>query len=243
MATVIAGERVERIPARLLLGEGSLWAPRLNKWLLVNIHGKHIYTLDTYGSGELRGYAVPEQVGTVVLRAPAAGRSEQALVALKTGLAFVDLETGEVTRLPGAPAEPPRNRWNDGKCSPEGRFWAGTMEDATFSPGVGALYCMDPSAAGTAPPAPRKAFGGVTISNGIAWSGDGRTMYYIDTPRNDVQVRYSSAIWCSFQALYSRRSLHRPPPPLCLPPGIRLRPCHGRAGGGARGLQDRLCQP
>lgn len=221
MAAVISGERLERIPARLLLGEGSLWAPRLNKWLLVNIHGNTIFTLDTYGSGELKGYPVPEQVGTVVLRAPAAGRSEQALVALKTGLAFVDLETGAVTRLPGAPAEPPKNRWNDGKCSPEGRFWAGTMEDATFSPGVGSLYCVDPSAAGAAaPPAPRKAFGGVTISNGIAWSPDGRTMYYIDTPRNDVQVRYYPPWGLLFWSISAPPGLLTFPFPLPLPPGI-----------------------
>ena len=183
---------MERIAARLLLGEGSLWAPRLNQWLLVNIHGKKCYTLDTYGSGALRAYPVPEQVGTIVLRAPAVGRGEQALVALKSGLAYLDLGSGEVTRLPGAPAEPPKNRWNDGKCSPEGRFWGGTMEDATFSKGAGSLYCVDPAPAGAAaPPPPRKAFGGVTISNGISWSPDGRTLYYIDTPRNDVQVRAS----------------------------------------------------
>ena len=191
-ATIINSSRVERIEAKLLLGEGSLWAPRLNKWLLVNIHGKAAYTLDAYGSGELKAFPLPEQVGTIVLRAPAAGRGEQALVALKSGLAFLCLSTGAVERLPGAPAEPPKNRYNDGKCSPEGRFWVGTMEDATFAAGVGSLYVLDPAESGAAAPPPpplRKAFGGVTISNGMAWSPDGLTLYYIDTPRNDVQVR------------------------------------------------------
>ena len=159
MATIFSGERVERIPAKLLLGEGALWAPRLNKWLLVNIHGKAAYTLDTYGTGELRAYPLPEQVGTIVLRAPSAARSggaEQALVALRSGLAVLDLGSGAVARLPGAPAEPPGNRYNDGQCSPEGRLWVGTMEDATFRAGVGSLYVLDapPPAAGAAAQGP-----------------------------------------------------------------------------------------
>ena len=192
-ATIISGARVERIPAKLLLGEGALWAPRLNRFLLVNIHGKAAYTLD-HVTGELTAFPLPEQVGTIVLRAPSAARAgggEQALVALRSGLAVLDLGSGAVTRLPGAPAEPPGNRYNDGKCSPEGRLWVGTMEDATFSAGVGSLYVVDPgTGAADAPPPPlRKVLGGVTISNGLAWSPDGRTMYYIDTPRNDVQVR------------------------------------------------------
>lgn len=181
----IQGPRVERIDADLLLGEGSLWCPRLGKWLLVNIHGKAAYLLDTAtpGSPALQKFPLPEQVGTIVQRAPNPSKftGEQALVALKSGLAFLDLTTGAVTPIPGAPAEPPKNRWNDGKCSPEGRFWGGTMEDATFTQGVGSLYVFDEGGI-------RKALGGVTISNGLAWSLDGKTMYYIDTPRNDVQV-------------------------------------------------------
>ena len=191
MAVEISGSRVEMVmTSQLKLGEGSLWAPRLNAWLIVDIHGKAFYVLDgaTFAA---RKYDVPEQVGTIVLRAPgfSGSKGEQALVALKSGLAFVDLDTGALARLPAGPAEPPKNRWNDGKCAPEGRFWGGTMEDATFSQGAGTLYVLDGAAMGGAQPAPRAVLAGVTISNGIAWSGDGRTMYYIDTPRDDVQVR------------------------------------------------------
>ena len=223
-ATIISGARVERIPAKLLLGEGALWAPRLNRFLLVNIHGKAAYTLD-HVTGELTAFPLPEQVGTIVLRAPSAARAgggEQALVALRSGLAVLDLGSGAVTRLPGAPAEPAGNRYNDGKCSPEGRLWVGTMEDATFSAGVGSLYVVDPAAddaAAAAPPPLRKVLGGVTISNGLAWSPDGRTMYYIDTPRSDVQVRRGkragappARAWHGLTHPYPARAPLLPPP-------------------------------
>lgn len=58
----------------------------------------------------------------------------------------------------------PTNRWNDGKCSPEGRFWGGTMgEPGKVTDGAGALYVVDPDLS------TRRAFGPVTISNGLAW--------------------------------------------------------------------------
>jgi sugar lactone lactonase YvrE len=65
------------------------------------------------------------------------------------------------------------------------------MEDATFTQGVGSLYVFDEGGF-------RKALGGVTISNGISWSLDGKTMYYIDTPRNDVQVSTFYVFFCCY---------------------------------------------
>ena len=75
----------------------------------------------------------------------------------------------------------PANRFNDGKCDPAGRLWAGTME-FDGEPDRGALYCLDTDGTVT------RKFGNVTISNGIVWSLDGRTMYYIDTGRNNVRA-------------------------------------------------------
>ena len=80
---------------------------------------------------------------------------------------------------PPAPAGP--IRMNDGKCDPAGRLWAGSMAyDAR--PGAGALYRLDPDGS------VHEILRDVTISNGLAWTPDGATMYYIDTPTQRVDV-------------------------------------------------------
>jgi sugar lactone lactonase YvrE len=83
--------------------------------------------------------------------------------------------TGGVTPL----AEPEaRNvgvvRMNDGSADPWGRFWIGSMA-FDFEPGRASLYRYHESE-GTVVIA-----SDVTISNGIGWSPDERTMYYIDS--------------------------------------------------------------
>ena len=78
------------------------------------------------------------------------------------------------------PIEPDR-RFNDGKCDPRAAFLAGTMGYAKRT-GMGALYRLDPD--GNV----ERLLGDVTISNGLAWSEDGRTFYYIDTPTRRVDA-------------------------------------------------------
>lgn len=72
-------------------------------------------------------------------------------------------------------------RMNDAKCDAAGRLWGGTMT-VERRPGACALYRLDPE--GTV----SSALGGVTLSNGLGWSPDGRTMYYIDTPLRRVDA-------------------------------------------------------
>jgi sugar lactone lactonase YvrE len=80
------------------------------------------------------------------------------------------------------PARAPDLRMNDGKADPAGRFVGGTMSDGDEPrPGAGALWSFD---AGTA----RKLVTAVTVSNGLAWSQDGATLYFIDTPTRRVDA-------------------------------------------------------
>jgi sugar lactone lactonase YvrE len=76
--------------------------------------------------------------------------------------------------------EPANNRFNDGKCDPRGRFLAGTMDMGETDPN-GSLYSFNGQSV-------TKLFGNVTISNGLTWSPDYKTLYYIDTPTHEVKA-------------------------------------------------------
>ncbi len=78
-------------------------------------------------------------------------------------------------RSPPRRFDPAHHRFNDGRCDPQGRFFAGTMNEKRDAPSA-ALYRIDSDFRVT------EVLGNLTISNGLAWSPDGRTMYHADTP-------------------------------------------------------------
>jgi sugar lactone lactonase YvrE len=71
-------------------------------------------------------------------------------------------------------------RFNDAKCDPAGRLWAGTM--STAGRRSASLYCIDEHAR------VRECLSGLTISNGLGWSPDATSMYHVDTPTGRVDV-------------------------------------------------------
>ena len=73
-------------------------------------------------------------------------------------------------------------RWNDAKVSPNGDLWLGVMGYAEVNP-VGALYRMK---SGTQ--VVEKIISGTTVSNGLAWSADYATFYFIDSPTRSLQA-------------------------------------------------------
>jgi sugar lactone lactonase YvrE len=73
-----------------------------------------------------------------------------------------------------AEVAPGSTRMNDAACDPQGRFWAGTLADDQ-RPGGGSLYRLDRSGR------TELILEGLTISNGLGWSPDGRTMYLADS--------------------------------------------------------------
>ncbi len=97
------------------------------------------------------------------------------IAALHNGFAFVNRESREVKMITDPEAHLSNNRFNDGKCDPAGRFWAGTMS-LTEDHGAGSLYTLNNDLSYS------KKREKVTISNGLAWSLDHKTVYHIDTP-------------------------------------------------------------
>jgi len=136
----------------------------------VNIMGNEVHEFRP-ATGQDRTFDVGQPVGTVVPR-----RSGGVMVALRDGFAALDTEAGKLTMIADPEAHLPGNRFNDGKCDPAGRFWAGTMRIAEDQKGAGSLYRLDPDLS------VHKMWSNITVANGIAWSHDAKTMYYIDTP-------------------------------------------------------------
>ena len=159
------------LDARLELGEGPAWHARTQTLYWVDITGKQLHSL----KAKHRTLEVDDYIGSV---APC--KDGSLVAAIGRRLCRVDPETGAVTTL-ATPDEPTTNRFNDGKCDPAGRFLAGTMDLAHRSPS-GSLYSLEPGGGLT------RLLDGIRISNGLAWSPDHATMYYIDTPTREVKA-------------------------------------------------------
>ncbi len=152
-------------------GEGPVWWN--NSLYYVDTEGHHVHRFDPV-TGTETTWDAGERVGTVVPR-----ENGGLVIAGDSGFQFLDEETGKLTPIADPESKLPDNRFNDGKCSPDGRFFAGTIS-LTKQPDTAALYRLDPDLGVT------EAYGPVTNSNGIIWSRDGTTVYYIDTPKKEV---------------------------------------------------------
>jgi len=159
------------VDLRSCIGEGPVWDARIDRLLWLDILEGRLYL--TAHDGETRTIQLPSAVGCVVPRA-----SGGWAVALADGFWSV-ADDGTVARLADVQSDRPDLRFNDGKCDPQGRFWAGTMA-RDHRAGAGALYRLD------ADLSVHRMVDGVTISNGLDWSLDGRTMYYVDTPTRRI---------------------------------------------------------
>ncbi len=183
------------------IGEGPVWDERTGEVAWVDILGRRVQLTDP-GTGLTRSIDVPLDVGAVVPRA--AGGF---VAALQDG--FWVVGDGPPRRIAAVAEARSGLRFNDGKCDPQGRFWAGTMA-YDEAPGAACLYRLDLDGRST------RVLDGVTISNGLAWSDDGRTMFYIDTPTRRIDAFTFSPVT---GAIADRRTV------------VRIAPGHGSPDG------------
>jgi sugar lactone lactonase YvrE len=149
------------------IGEGPVWEERSGTLVWVDIAGRLVHRYDPE-RGPQAPLTTPLDVGAAVPR-----RDGGLVLALQDGFWLQD--PGEVLRpWVQVEAADPGSRFNDGKCDHAGRFWAGTME-LDGADDRGRLYRLDPDGTVTSHLA------GIAISNGLAWSADRRTMFYIDS--------------------------------------------------------------
>ena len=168
-----------------LLGEGPVWNSRQQKlfWLDCFSNKINIYNPETEENETL---ILPEVIGSFSFI-----ESQQMIVAMQSGFYIYDIQTKELTFISDPEDDKPGNRFNDGKCDPAGRFWAGTMSmsqenSAAKSAPPGSLYQIKLLKDGTA--IIKKMLGDVIISNGIAFSPDNSTMYFNDTPLRKISA-------------------------------------------------------
>ena len=164
-----------RVDIRALVGEGPIWDAEEQVLYWIDILSNQLYVFDP-ATDENQSYDVGQHVGTVVPRA-----SGGLMLAVYDGFASFDTGSGELAIINNPEADRPGNRFNDGKCDPGGRFWAGTMAYQNQST-QGSLYRMDTDLS------VHKMLGDIGISNGIIWSLDHKTMYYADTTANTVRA-------------------------------------------------------
>jgi sugar lactone lactonase YvrE len=163
------------LDARAELGESPAWDAATGRLLWADISAGVVHRYDPATATDER-FEVGRPIGAVV---PAAeGRF---VVAASDGFAELDADGGTERMLAAIDADDARTIMNDGKCDPAGRFWAGTKDVEGVRP-LGSLYRLDADRTVT------RVVSGIVISNGLGWSPDGSTMYYIDSARYAVDA-------------------------------------------------------
>lgn len=161
------------VPYTCLLAEGPVWDIENQRILWVDILRGDIHAFFP-GTKQFKTFHTGKLIGAIALRSTGG-----LIAALQNGFALINIEKEQVEFLSDPEAHLPNNRFNDGKCDPMGRFWAGTMSLSEDLP-TGSVYTIEKDFSVT------KKIEGVTISNGMAWSEDHTTLYYIDTPTFEV---------------------------------------------------------
>lgn len=161
--------------AKALLGEGPTWDAKTQTLYWLDILDKRIY------SGAEILIQLDEYVGCMAPRASGGLiYTQRASIWMAPPQTPDQPASAQQTLAAALSGEPANIRFNDGKCDPRGRFLAGTM-DLNESDPLGSLYSFEGATV-------TKLLDNITISNGMAWSPDHRTFYYIDTPTRTVRA-------------------------------------------------------
>ena len=156
------------------LGESPMWHPREQVLYYCDIPGRRVNRYDP-ATGALSHWPFDTEVASL---APMLDGG--LLLAARDGLWRFDTQTGTRSQLAPPPYDRNIERFNDGKCDPQGRFWVGTIYEPRDAARAalyrfhrdGLIKCAD----------------GITTSNGLAWSPDGRTLYWSDTKAHVIHA-------------------------------------------------------
>jgi len=164
------------------LGECPIWHRNESTLYWIDIPGKAIHSL-TPSTGTHRSWPMPAEPGCIAFCNDAGGASAgksggNLLVALRTGLLTLDTSSGKLTEIADAPYDTAKLRFNDGRCDAAGRLWVGTLYEPRDRQGA-TLYKFTHGVL-------RDQQQPATVSNGVAFSPDNRTMYRTDTTSHTI---------------------------------------------------------
>ncbi len=160
---------------RASLGECPVWSVADQVLYWVDINAPSLNRFDP-ATGRNVAMPMPESIGCFALR-----ERGGFVVALRSGLWLARADGTLERKVAAAPYDPAHHRFNDGRCDPRGRFFAGTMNEKRDA-NTGVLLRIERDFV------PVEVLSDIMISNGLAWSPDGRTMYHADTPTHTVRA-------------------------------------------------------
>jgi sugar lactone lactonase YvrE len=154
------------------LGECPLWHPEESALYWVDISAMQVHRLQP-ADGSNSMWQLDSEPGCIG-RCAGGGL----LVAMRSGLAHLHTISSKLTHIADAPYDTSTSRFNDGRCDAAGRFWAGTIYEPRDRAGA-QLYMIEHGIV-------RAAGNAVTVSNGLGFSGDNRTLYHSDTTAHRI---------------------------------------------------------
>lgn len=155
------------------IGECPVWHAVESALYWVDVNGRQVHRLHP-ASGKHSAWTMDTEPSAI-----APDVDNNLVVATRAGFVYLNTSSGEITDLAPAPYDPKLSRFNDGRVDPAGRFWVGTLYEPRDVPNA-EMFVLDKGAV-------RQAWaGGMTNSNGLAWSLDGKTMFHADTTSHRV---------------------------------------------------------
>ncbi len=163
---------VTDIPMKL--GESPLWHAEEQTLYWIDIPGMALHRLSPT-TGHQQRWALPSEPGCI-----ARCDDSKMLIAMRSGLVLLNTQTGQFQELASAPYDTTNMRFNDGRCDAAGRLWVGTLyepRDKEAAP----LFCVEQGVI-------RDSGKRATVSNGVAFSLDQRTLYHSDTTSHRIMA-------------------------------------------------------
>lgn len=159
--------------AVMSVGECPLWSPHDACLYWVDIAGFTIHRLHP-DTGEHREWRMASEPAALALHAHGG-----LVVAMRAGFFHFEPDSGAINLIAQAPYDTATTRFNDGRVDAAGRFWVGTIYEPRDKQAA-QMFCLERGKIEL------KWSGGMTVSNGLGFSPDGRHMYHADTTSHRV---------------------------------------------------------